>query len=280
MNGIHSHGRHLHHDLLWKSSRDNLEKTDVAMVTLVSQLWFSANSFTLTLSVLMRRFVCRDWGGGLHVPGIALPSWRWSGESRCWRRRRGHPPGGGGFSSGWGSRTVRPSGLTAPGTSSCPGLQLAPSVPSLRSPVQRRITVYYRPRTYVRREVMFSQVCVCSGGGPRSRWGGVPGLKIFRGRGFPISDFFRGGTWFQIWGGGGLPSLRFLGGVYPVSDFWGGDPVSVKGKIFDTRFGLIHVQTGKKSFCQGTPPPSKGKNFYTRFGGEGGCKPVQTHDVF
>ena len=25
--------------------------------------------------------------------------------------------------------------------------------------------VFYRPRTYVRREVMFSQVCVCSGGG-------------------------------------------------------------------------------------------------------------------
>ena len=24
---------------------------------------------------------------------------------------------------------------------------------------------FYRPRTYVRREVMFSQVCVCSGGG-------------------------------------------------------------------------------------------------------------------
>ena len=42
------------------------------------------------------------------------------------------------------------------------------------------------------------------------------------------------------------------------------DPPSVvKGKFFDTRFGLIHVQTGKKIFCQGTsPPPSKGKNFW------------------
>ena len=43
----------------------------------------------------------------------------------------------------------------------------------------------------------------------------------------------------------------------------GGVPVSEKGKIFDTRFGLIHVQNGKKYFCQGTPPPpSKGKIFW------------------
>ena len=41
----------------------------------------------------------------------------------------------------------------------------------------------------------------------------------------------------------------------------GGVQVSVKGKIFDTRFGLIHVQTGKKIFVEGPPPPSKGKNF-------------------
>ena len=41
-----------------------------------------------------------------------------------------------------------------------------------------------------------------------------------------------------------------------VSDFWeGGFPVSVKGKIFDTRFGLIHVQTGKKFFVEGPPLP-------------------------
>ena len=42
-------------------------------------------------------------------------------------------------------------------------------------------------------------------------------------------------------------------------------PPLVKGKLFDTRFGLIHVQTGKKIFCQGTPPV-RGKFFDTRFG--------------
>ena len=46
----------------------------------------------------------------------------------------------------------------------------------------------------------------------------------------------------------------------------GGDPGLSKGKIFDTRFGLIHVQTGKKNFCWGTSPPVKGKIFDTRFG--------------
>ena len=41
-----------------------------------------------------------------------------------------------------------------------------------------------------------------------------------------------------------------------------------KGFFFDTGFGLIHVQTGKK-ISTGDPPPSppvKGKNFDTRFG--------------
>ena len=105
----------------------------------------------------------------------------------------------------------------------------------------------------------FQSVHISGGGGrgPRSWsqiWGGVP-----------VSDFF-----------GGVPSLRFWGGGYPVSVkgkmfdtrfglihvqtrkiFLLRDPPSppVKGKIFDTRFGLIHVQTGKKIFCQGTPPP-------------------------
>ena len=40
----------------------------------------------------------------------------------------------------------------------------------------------------------------------------------------------------------------------------GPPPPQVKGKIFDTRFGLIHVQTGKKIFCQGTPPPPPPRN--------------------
>ena len=41
----------------------------------------------------------------------------------------------------------------------------------------------------------------------------------------------------------------------------------VKGKFLDTRFGLIHVETGKKNFAEGPPtPPSKGKIFDTRFG--------------
>ena len=68
------------------------------------------------------------------------------------------------------------------------------------------------------------------------------------------------GRLIQPWTGG-VPGLRFLGGR------GGGVPVSVKGKIFDTRFGLIHVQTGKKIFLSRDPPPLvKGKFFYTRFG--------------
>ena len=71
----------------------------------------------------------------------------------------------------------------------------------------------------------------------------------------------------NISGGGGVPGLRFSGGGgYLVSDFWGGGylvsdfrkggyPVSVKGKIFDSRFGLIH-QTGEKKFLLRDPPPS------------------------
>ena len=87
-------------------------------------------------------------------------------------------------------------------------------------------------------------------------------LSTFRGgRGSQVSDFGGGGgPRSQIfWGGprsqifqGGVPGLRFLGGY----------PVSAKGKNFDTRFGLIHVQTGKKIFVEGPPhPPSKGKIF-------------------
>ena len=59
-----------------------------------------------------------------------------------------------------------------------------------------------------------------------------------------MSQIFRGGSHVSdFWGGS------------QVSDFFGGGyPVSVKGKIFDTRFGLIHVQTGKKIFVKGPPP--------------------------
>ena len=44
-----------------------------------------------------------------------------------------------------------------------------------------------------------------------------------------------------------------------------GPPPPVKGKIFDARFALIHVQTGKKIFVEG-PPLVKGKIFDSRFG--------------
>ena len=144
---------------------------------------------------------------------------------------------------------------------------------------------FYRPRTYVRREVMFSQVCVCSGGGPRSQifGGGVLGLR-FSGGG-PRSQIFWGGPRSQIFRGG--PRSQIFGGVLGLSkgkNFWHqiwldtcsdwkkifcrGTPPPVKGKIFDTRFGLIYVQTGKNKFFWGTPspPPVKGKIFDTRFG--------------
>ena len=79
-------------------------------------------------------------------------------------------------------------------------------------------------------------------------------LSTLSGGGFPDLRFFGGGPRSQIFGGG--PRSQIFGGGAQVSDFRGGGYlVSVKGKIFDTRFGLIHVQTGKKKFCQGTPPP-------------------------
>ena len=79
------------------------------------------------------------------------------------------------------------------------------------------------------------------------------------GRGVPHPRSQVGGTWSQVWGGTrsqvwGVPHLRSGGGpVVPRS----------KEKNFDTRFGLIHVQTGKKNIRRGTPPPhSEGKNFW------------------
>ena len=42
----------------------------------------------------------------------------------------------------------------------------------------------------------------------------------------------------------------------------------VKGKIFDTRFGLIHVQTGKKNFLsRDLPPPQNSKKLLWPRGG-------------
>ena len=132
--------------------------------------------------------------------------------------------------------------------------------------------IHYRPPSEGWRKVIFS-VCPHFGGGgvpgPSLRFlggswsqifgGGVPGLRFSGGGSW--SQIFRGGTQSQIFRGG--PGLRFLGGGGTQSQiFWGGYPVLVKGTIFDTRFGLIHVQTGEKNFCRGTPPPSKGKNFW------------------
>ena len=77
-----------------------------------------------------------------------------------------------------------------------------------------------------------SQVQVQVGGVPGPGPGrGVPGLRF---RGVPGPGPGSGGSQVQV---------QVVGG-YPVSGP-GGYPVSVKGKIFDTRFGLIHVQTGK-----------------------------------
>ena len=69
------------------------------------------------------------------------------------------------------------------------------------------------------------------------------------GGGYLVSDFR---------GEGGYLVSDFRGeGGYLVSDFRGGGGylVLVKGKIFDSRFGLIHVQTGEKKFLLRDPPP-------------------------
>ena len=39
-------------------------------------------------------------------------------------------------------------------------------------------------------------------------------------------------------------------------------PPPVKGKFFDTRFGLIHVQTGKFFFVKGPPPSGIARSCY------------------
>ena len=101
----------------------------------------------------------------------------------------------------------------------------------------------------------------------------------------PIQPWTGEGVLIQPWGGPD-PALDGGGGV-PVKGkkFWhqiwldtcsdwekkilsrDPPPPPVKGKIVDTRFGLIHVQTGKKFLVEGPPtPPVKGKVFDTRFG--------------
>ena len=105
---------------------------------------------------------------------------------------------------------------------------------------------FYRPRTNVRREVMFSQVCVCS------RGGGRPDPAFSLGR-VPI-QIWMGGVPIQPWTGGGPNPALDGGGSQSSLGRGRGYPVSVKGKFFDSRFGLIHVQTGTKNFfCRGTP---------------------------
>ena len=138
-----------------------------------------------------------------------------------------------------------------------PKILQRPWLNSLLPPAIRRMTEGY----------IFSLSTFRGGGSqvPVSDLGGRgPGLR-FLGRG-TLSQIFWGGTWSQIFGGG-TRSQIFRGG-YLVSDFRRGGNFFSLGKIFDTRFGLIHVQTGEKFFCQGTPPPHpvKGKIFDTRFG--------------
>ena len=129
------------------------------------------------------------------------------------------------------------------------------SVPLLRGvliSLNDFIFFYYRPHPKDDGRLYFQSVHTF-GGGPQVQveWGsqvqvGGSQSQIQGGSQSQI----QGGSQSQIWGGS-------------QSQIWGGYPVSVKGKIFDTRFGLIHVQTGKKIFVEGLPPhpPSKGKIF-------------------
>ena len=130
-----------------------------------------------------------------------------------------------------------------------------------------------------------SQVQVQIGGVPDLRSLGGSQVSDFQG-GSQVSDFRGGGVpglskgknfWHQIW----LDTCSdwknfFVEGPPPPpskgKNFWHQiwpqymfrlekffcrgtpSPPPVKGKIFDTRFGLIHVQTGKKFFVEGPPP--------------------------
>ena len=76
-----------------------------------------------------------------------------------------------------------------------------------------------------------------------------------------------GGYLIQPWTGGQGYLIEPWGGGVGGAGGWGGVPVSVKGKIFDTRFGLIHVQTGKKKFLSRDPPPRNSKKLLWPRGG-------------
>ena len=116
--------------------------------------------------------------------------------------------------------------------------------------------------------------------------GGIPGLRFLGGS--QVSDFWGVPGLRFFWGVpglrflGGVPGLRLSGGVPSLSkgkNFWHQiwldtcsdwgkkifqrDPPQVKGKIFDTRFGLIHVQTGVKKFSEGPPPPQEREKILT-----------------
>ena len=92
-------------------------------------------------------------------------------------------------------------------------------------------------------------------GDPRSQVQGgsqVSGLGGTQSKvwGYPVS----GPGGYLVSGLGEYPSLRSRGGTW--SQVHGGHTLGtppVKEKIFDTRFGLIHVQTGKKNFAEGPP---------------------------
>ena len=130
-----------------------------------------------------------------------------------------------------------------------------------------------------------------SGGGPMSRWGGVPGLRFSGGSGPRSQIFGRGGPRSQIFGGSqvsdfggrGVPGLTFfLGGVPSLSKgknvwhqiwldtcsdwekhFLSRDPPPPsKGKNFWHQIWLDTCSDWQKKFCRGSPPPSKGKIFW------------------
>ena len=95
-------------------------------------------------------------------------------------------------------------------------------------------------------------------GGPRSQIFGPHHYHIITGgEGWEYHIIFT-----SLWGGTTSLPHHYWGDNTSLSHHYrGGYLVSVKGKFFDTRFGFIHVQMGKKSFSP-RDPPSKGKFFW------------------